>query len=179
MICYSEGNGVISDLKRSMRMSIAETLVSKPPPLRLDGDGNLLVGGTRVPLDTVVGEYEDGASAEEIVRQYDSLRLPDVHAVISYYLEHRSAVEQYLAERRQLAEKIRSENEARFSMTGIPPESDAGVRPIWQVAAEILRDVPEEELQRLPIDLAGNLGHYIYGAPKKQASVMRNGPGFA
>ena len=50
-------------------MSIAETLVAKPPPLRLDVDGNLLVGGTRVPLDTVVGEYEDGASAEEIVRQ--------------------------------------------------------------------------------------------------------------
>jgi hypothetical protein len=36
-------------------MSITETLVAKPPPLRLDVDGNLLVGGTRVPLDTVVG----------------------------------------------------------------------------------------------------------------------------
>jgi uncharacterized protein (DUF433 family) len=112
-------------------MSIAETLVAKPPPLRLDGDGNLLVGGTRVPLDTVVGEYKDGASAEEIVRQYDSLRLSDVHAVISYYLENRSTVEQYLAERRQLAEKVRRENEARFPMTGIPPEGDGGVKPIW------------------------------------------------
>ena len=98
-------------------MSIAETLVSKPPPLRLDADGNLLVGGTRVPLDTVVGEYEDGASAEEIVRQYDSLRLSDVHAVISYYLENRSAVEQYLAERQQLAEAVRRQNEALFPMT--------------------------------------------------------------
>ena len=98
-------------------MSIAETLVSKPPPLRLDVDGNLLVGGTRVPLDTVVGEYEDGASAEEIVRQYDSLRLSDVHAVISYYLENRTAVEEYLAERRRLAEEVRRENEARFPIT--------------------------------------------------------------
>jgi uncharacterized protein (DUF433 family) len=119
MICYSEDNGLIADLKRSMRMSIAETLVAKLSPLRLDGDGNLLVGGTRVPLDTVVGEYEDGASAEEIIRQYDSLRLSDVHAVISYYLENRSAVEQYLAERRQLAEEVRRENEARFPMTGV------------------------------------------------------------
>jgi len=119
MICYSEDNGLVSDFKRSMRMSIAETLVAKPPPLQLDVDGNLLVGGTRVPLDTVVGEYEDGASAEEIVRQYDSLRLSDVHAVISYYLENRTAVEEYLAERRRLAEEVRRENEARFPMTGV------------------------------------------------------------
>jgi uncharacterized protein (DUF433 family) len=119
IICYREENGLVSDLKRSMRMSIAETLVAKPPPLRLHVDGNLLVGGTRVPLDTVVGEYADGASAEEIVRQYDSLRLSDVHAVISYYLENRTAVEEYLAERRRLAEEVRSENEARFPMTGV------------------------------------------------------------
>jgi hypothetical protein len=66
-----------------------------------------------------VGEYEDGASAEEIVRQYDSLRLSDVHAIISYYLENRTAVEEYLAERRRLAEEVRRENEARFPMTGV------------------------------------------------------------
>jgi uncharacterized protein (DUF433 family) len=102
-----------------MTMTIGDTLVAKPPPLRLDVDGNLLVGGTRVPLDTVVGEYEDGQSAEEIVRQYDSLRLSDVHAVISYYLENRTAVEAYLAERRRLAEEVRRENEARFPKSGV------------------------------------------------------------
>lgn len=100
-------------------MSIAETLVAKPPPLQLDADGTLRVGGTRVPVETVVGEYEDGTSAEEIVRQYDSLRLSDVHAVISYYLEHRTAVEEYLAARCQLAEEVRRENEARFPMAGV------------------------------------------------------------
>lgn len=99
-------------------MSIAETLVAKPPPLAFDADGTLRVGGTRVPLDTVVEEYEEGMSPEEIVRQYDSLRLSDVHAVISYYLEHRSEVEEYLAERRRLAEEVRRENEARFPTAG-------------------------------------------------------------
>jgi uncharacterized protein (DUF433 family) len=102
-----------------MRMSIAQTLVAKPPPLALDAEGTLRVGGTRIPLETVVEEYEDGTSAEEIARQYDSLRLSDVHAVISYYLEHRAAVGEYLTERRQLAEKVRRENEARFPMAGI------------------------------------------------------------
>jgi uncharacterized protein (DUF433 family) len=99
-------------------MSIAETLVAKPPPLKLDADGTLRVGGTRVPLETVVGEYEDGVSPEEIVRQYDSLRLADVHAVISYYLENRREVDEYLAERRRLAEDVRRENQARFPTAG-------------------------------------------------------------
>src|SRR4051794_41645002 len=41
-------------------------------------------------------------------------------------------------------------------------------RPIWEVAATLLQDVPEEELRRLPPDLAQNLDHYLYGAPKKE-----------
>jgi uncharacterized protein (DUF433 family) len=98
-------------------MGIAETLVARPPPLRLDADGVLRVGGTRVPLDTVVGEFEDGASVEEIVAQFDTLRRSDVYAVIGYYLEHRAEVEAYLEERRRLAEEVRRENEVRF-----PPE---------------------------------------------------------
>ena len=58
-------------------MAIADTLVATPPPLRLDSNGTLYVGETRVPLDTVVGVYEMGASPEEIVRRYDTLRLAD------------------------------------------------------------------------------------------------------
>jgi uncharacterized protein (DUF433 family) len=100
-------------------MSIAETLVAKPPPLRLDADGVLRVGRTRVPLDTVIGEFEDGTSAEEIVRQYDTLRLADVYAVISYYLDHRAEVDAYLEQRRQSAEAVRRENEQRFPREGI------------------------------------------------------------
>src|SRR5438094_8343161 len=62
-----------------------------------------------------------------------------------------------------LAEQLRQP-----PVTEIPAEGKATVRPIWQVAAEIMRDVPDEELQRLPTDLAENLDHYLYGAPKKQ-----------
>jgi uncharacterized protein (DUF433 family) len=98
-------------------MAIAETLVAKPPPLRLDEDGVLRVGSTRVPLDRVVAEFEGGASVEEIVAQFDTLRRSDVYAVISYYLDHHAEVEAYLEDRRRLAEEVRRENEARF-----PPE---------------------------------------------------------
>jgi uncharacterized protein (DUF433 family) len=94
-------------------------IVNDPLPLRVDGDGVVRVGPTRVPLDTVVGAFQDGAAAEEIVMQYTSLQLADVYAVISYYLRHQPEVDAYLDERQKQAEQVRRENEARFDMTGI------------------------------------------------------------
>ena len=100
-------------------MAIADTLVAIPPPLRLDPNGTLYVGETRVPLDTVVGVYGTGASPEEIVRRYDTLRLADVFGVLSYYLAHRDEVDAYLAERRRLSAEVRAENQARFPTEGV------------------------------------------------------------
>jgi uncharacterized protein (DUF433 family) len=100
-------------------MALQETMLPKPPPLRVDGDGVVRVGGTRVTLDTVVTAYIEGATAEEIVLRYDSLRLADVHAVISYYLEHRTEVEAYLEQRHQEAEELRRQVEARTPQAGI------------------------------------------------------------
>lgn len=84
-----------------------------------DVDGVIRVGGTRVRLDTVVFAYNDGATAEEIVEQYPSLKLADVHVVIGYYLENRDEVEKYLGERQEYREQVRQMNEARHDPTGI------------------------------------------------------------
>lgn len=95
-------------------MSLADTLIAKPPPLRLDESGTLRIGSTRVPIDTVVSAYESGATPEEIVLGYDTLKLADVYAVIGYYLEHREEVEAYLVCRRQHAEEVRARFETQF-----------------------------------------------------------------
>src|SRR5437588_11875140 len=95
-------------------MAIVETLVAVPPPIRIDADGVMRVGGTRVTLDTVLGAYQMGRSVEEIQESYPSLQLADIHAVISYYLRHRAEVDEYLEGRRQQAEEVRHENEARW-----------------------------------------------------------------
>ena len=39
---------------------------TEPVPLKLDSDGTIRVGGTRVPVDTVILAFHDGATAEEI-----------------------------------------------------------------------------------------------------------------
>ena len=86
------------------------------PPLRVTKDGVVMVGNTRVPLETVIWTYNEGATAEEIVMQYDALDLADVHAAIAYYLKHREAVETYMEGIKAESERVRQENEARFDM---------------------------------------------------------------
>ena len=95
-------------------------LIEAPPvPLRADADGVVRVGGTRVTLDTVVEAFHEGATAEEIARQYDSLDLADVYAVIGYYLKCRTQVEAYLDERRRQGEEVRRQNESRCDPGGV------------------------------------------------------------
>lgn len=93
--------------------------VAQPPPLVLDEDGVLRVGGTRVRLETVINAFQVGCAAEEILLKYPSLHLTDIYAVITYDLWHRAEVDVYLAERRHLADTVRQENETRFSPASI------------------------------------------------------------
>ena len=47
-------------------------------------------------------------------------------------------------------------------------EGDGSGRPLWiQGIIESSKRIPQEELDRLPRDLSGNLDYYLYGLPKK------------
>ena len=94
--------------------SIAATFIAAPPPLYDDRDGVVRVAATRVTLDVVVGEYWNGLSPEEIASAYDSLAPGDVYAVLAYYLNNRNAVDEYLQERRNEADKVVAEIKARM-----------------------------------------------------------------
>jgi uncharacterized protein (DUF433 family) len=65
---------------------------AQSPPLEANRDHVIRVGGTRVTLETIVHAFDEGHTAEEIVSHYPALRLADVYAVISYYLNHRATV---------------------------------------------------------------------------------------
>src|SRR5690606_36198708 len=88
-------------------------------PIQTDANGVVRVAGTRVTLDTIVGAFETGATAEEIAQQYSSVPLVDVYSVITYYLRHRPEVEAYLKERDEQAELVRAEVERRFPSAGL------------------------------------------------------------
>lgn len=82
-------------------------------PLRTDDDGVLRVGGTRVPLETVVSAFEAGSTPEEILQDFPVLRLDDIYAVLTYYLRHTAEVRVYLDRREALSEEMRRKWEAR------------------------------------------------------------------
>lgn len=100
-------------------MSLVETLTAHEPPLHMDEDGVVRVGGTRVTLDTLVEVYESGATPEEIIQAYDCLHLADVHAAISHYLRHRSDVDEYLSLRQAHSAQVRAENQLALGRQNI------------------------------------------------------------
>ncbi|MBX3438272.1 MAG: DUF433 domain-containing protein [Planctomycetaceae bacterium] len=82
-----------------------------PVPLFDDGHGGLRVANSRVLLERVIHAFDAGATPEGIVQSYDTLRLPDVYAVLSWYLQHRTEVGEYLREREAAAEAFRRQIE--------------------------------------------------------------------
>jgi uncharacterized protein (DUF433 family) len=62
----------------------------------VDEGGVVRVGNSRISLDLVVEQCENGMMPEDLVRAYDTLVLADVHAVIAYYRRHRDEVRAYL-----------------------------------------------------------------------------------
>lgn len=89
------------------------TLEAQTVPMKVDADGVIRVGTTRVRLDTVIYAFNEGYTAEEFVSQYPALLLADVYAAIAYYLNHRETVDDYLSRRAKTAAEIRAEIEQK------------------------------------------------------------------
>jgi uncharacterized protein (DUF433 family) len=113
-------------------------LVAESPPLRVDEGGAVRVGRSRVTLDVVVGQYENGMTPEDMVRAYDTLAPADVHAVIAYYLRHRTEARAYLDRRAAEAAGLKARIEAerpRCRGTSCWPAGPRG-RPMLRLAAD-------------------------------------------
>jgi uncharacterized protein (DUF433 family) len=94
------------------------SLHNDPPPLRIDEGGVVRVGTTRINLDLIVEQYDNGMTPEDMVRAYDTLVLADVYAVIAYYLRHRDEVRAYLKRREEEAAALQKRIEAERPRVG-------------------------------------------------------------
>jgi hypothetical protein len=74
-----------------------------------------------MPLEMIATAFDAGTAAEEIAQRYASVDLARVYAVISYVLDHRREVDEYLMRRRDAAAEVRGEIEARCRRDGSPP----------------------------------------------------------
>lgn len=96
-------------------MSQATTTV----PLTKDEAGVLRVAGTRVSLDSVIYAFNEGATPEEIAQDFPTLGLAAIYAIVSYYLQNRPEVEQYLEQRKVRREELKRKVESRHSPQGL------------------------------------------------------------
>lgn len=62
----------------------------------LDPD-DIRIKGRRIGLDDVLELYLEGYSAEEIAAHFPMLRLVEIYAALTYYHQHRTEVDAYLA----------------------------------------------------------------------------------
>lgn len=69
---------------------------AEPVPFKIDEHGVARVGGTRVPLDVIVGLYRLGETAEGLHRDFPTVGLADVYQVIAYSIRHKAEVDEYL-----------------------------------------------------------------------------------
>jgi uncharacterized protein (DUF433 family) len=99
--------------------SMSDTPILEAVPLATDRDGVIRVSGTRVPLETVIGAFLDGATPEEIVLGYTTLSLADVYQVVAYYLRNKEKVDDYLECVRVQEKEARTLTEARWNQVGI------------------------------------------------------------
>jgi len=100
-------------------MLMTLTLEPKAPPLAIDETGTVRVGSTRVTIDTVIGSYLNGATAEQIALQFPALSLAHIYTVIAYYLNHQTEVDAYLHHRERQANDLRQRIEANSDLKGI------------------------------------------------------------
>lgn len=64
-------------------------------------EGSFYLIGSRVPLAHLVREFQHGESPEAIRSHYPTLSLEQVYGAITFYLGHKSEVENDIAERRR------------------------------------------------------------------------------
>ena len=74
------------------------------------------IKGTRVGIETVLEDYLEGASPEEIAARYRHLTLEQVYATLLYYFRNHAQVDAYLEAARTYAEQAWSEYKRKPSL---------------------------------------------------------------
>lgn len=79
----------------------------RPDILTLTPEGSVRIAGTRVTIESIVQNFRDGATPEEICQDFPAIALAQVYDVLAFYLTHQPEVEAYLREQTQTTAEIR------------------------------------------------------------------------
>ncbi len=99
--------------------SMTELNMAQAVPLTRGEGGVFRITGTRVTLDSIVREFKDGATPEQIQEDFPSVTLSDIYSVVAYYLQHSRSVEDYLSAQAKAATEVRREVEGGVDTRGL------------------------------------------------------------
>ena len=105
-------------------------------PLAVTEQGTIRIKGSRVSLDSIVHHFKLGATAEQIVQSFPSLRLGDVYSSIAYYLTRRSEIETYLEQQRVEADHLQGQLESNPDYQAEIGELRSRILGRWTAAHE-------------------------------------------
>jgi uncharacterized protein (DUF433 family) len=71
---------------------------------KFDGMEQIRVKGTRVAIEILLEEFNQGRNPEDIQKSYPTVTREQVYATITYYLHNQPAVDAYLEQSREVAE---------------------------------------------------------------------------
>jgi hypothetical protein len=72
-----------------------------------------------------------------------------------------------LQEHAHLGRVTRDDASSSTSDVVVPKRPPAARKRFWEKIVEASRRIPDEELDKLPPDLAAQIDHYVYGTPKR------------
>ncbi len=78
---------------------------------------HIRIKGHRIGIESILWKYLDAQPAEEIARQYDTLRPVDIYAAITYYLENKAQMDAYLRRLEQFIAEDMAHGDANPSPT--------------------------------------------------------------
>ena len=102
------------------------TIHADPVPLRADESGEVLVGGSRVLLATLLNYHQQGMTPEALAENFPSVSLADIHSALGYYHRHKAELDAWMAERNRELDELRCQVEAaqRHRLTQLKAKLD-------------------------------------------------------
>lgn len=64
-------------------------------------DGEYLITGSRVLLDSLVYDFREGRSSESLRQAFPTLTLAEVFGALAFYLDHQAEIDAYLTRREE------------------------------------------------------------------------------
>ena len=145
----------------------------------IHSDPNILVGkpvikGTRLSVEFILGLFAVGWTEQQILENYPTLTPDSLKAIFAFKLLSKKSLLKTMNTKELLLQEIEKSPEPLlqevldFLLLTRSKHNPETRKPIWQIAQDIMANVPPEIIAQLPADGAEQHDHYIYGTPKRE-----------